>query len=106
MKQVKQTPPPKLTTAQLEKQVRAAANGLSLIYTDHACDRMAERGVNSMEVIEILKTGSHAPKDDTFKDGTWRYSIQGKTLDSRELEVVVGFAKNGTVVVTVIDPKN
>jgi hypothetical protein len=61
--------------------------------TRHATDRKNERSITRLEVIQILTKGHHEKKKDEFKSefNAWNYAIRGKTLDSRDLRIVVSF---------------
>ena len=64
--------------------------------TRHATDRQSERSINRLEVIYVLKNGHHEKRKDKFEDrfNVWNYAIRGKTLDKRDLRIVVSFDEN------------
>ena len=61
--------------------------------TRHAFDRQRERSITRLEVLEVLRSGHHEKRKDEFKHefGTWNYAIRGKTLDKKDLRIVVSF---------------
>lgn len=76
----------------------------------HAQERQAERRITRAEYLHVLRTGYHEARKDEFKEeyGAWNYAIRGKTIDGRDLRVVVSFedgaSKSGEtlLIITVI----
>ena len=75
------------------------------MYSEHANERMRERGIIKPEVEYILLHGHHELKKDTFNAqfSSWDYAIRGQTIDQRALRIVVAIEPEGTLVVTAID---
>ena len=75
--------------------------------TRHATDRQYERKVNRPEILYVLKHGYHEKKKDKFDEyyQAWNYSVRGKTVDRRELRVVVSFDPSGMLIITAIELK-
>jgi hypothetical protein len=80
--------------------------------SSHANQRMGERNILYFEVLQSLSSGKHDPKRDRFNRefNSWDYSIEGKTVDNRELRIGICFEvdeKTGErlLILTVIDPK-
>ena len=73
--------------------------------TEHAKKRGKERGIIGADFEYVLKTGSHEPSKDKFDEiyKAWNYAIRGKTLDKRELRIIITFDKDGLLLITVID---
>ena len=73
-------------------------------FSNHARQRMAERGVDPPEVRHVLRTGWHEARKDQWQEAyqAWNYAIRGSTVDNREVRVVVTF-EGSLLVVTVID---
>ena len=61
--------------------------------TRHAEERQGERSINRLEVVYVLKNGHHEKRKDKFEEqfNAWNYAIRGKTLDKRDLRIVVSF---------------
>lgn len=76
-----------------------------LLYSDHANNRMRERGIIKPEVEFILNHGHHEARKDQLNEefSAWDYAIRGKTLDGRSLRVVVAVIDPNVLVVTTID---
>ena len=73
--------------------------------TRHAAQRKQERDITLLEILHVLRRGHHEKRKDEFKPqyGDWNYAIRGKTVDQRELRVVVTFVAPGMLVITAID---
>ena len=73
--------------------------------TRHAAQRKEERDITLLEILHVLKRGHHEKRKDEFKPeyGDWNYAIRGRTVDQRELRVVVVFAVPGVLLITAID---
>ena len=90
---------------ELLQKIRDAINSGNFRDVRHATERAAEREVTRAEYLYILKNGRHEKKKDEFKEeyNSWNYAIRGKTVDDRELRVIVTFEENGLLIITVID---
>ena len=74
--------------------------------TRHASDRKAERTINLPEIRQVIEGGHHEKKKDEYKPEhkAWNYAIRGKTIDERELRIVVSFdEEDHLLIVTAID---
>ena len=91
-----------LSTPEVKRRLREAVNDGSVMYGDHAQKRMVKRGFTVPDVERCLSGGFHDHGRDELKDGTWRYRIQGKTVDGDDIKVAVAIEDN-VVVITVID---
>lgn len=74
-------------------------------YSGHANQRMRERRIIKPEVEYVLRTGRHKKEKDNFNDehNDWDYAIEGRTIDSRKLRIIVAIADPNLLVVTTID---
>ena len=77
------------------------------IYSNHALERQSQRKITRSEVLQALKGGYHEKAKDLYDDvyEAWNYAVRGKTLDRRELRIVVSFDVQGMLIVTAIDLK-
>ncbi len=92
----------------LEKVRRAVRNG-DFRMSRHAEERMLERELNLPEVIYVLRNGYHEVSKDEFDALrlSWRYAIRGKTMDQKDVRVVVSLDNVSMMwIVTVIDKDN
>ncbi len=73
--------------------------------TRHATERQEERSITRPELLKVLRTGFHEKKKDQFKEEyqAWNYAIRGKTVDERNLRVIVSFDLNGMLIISAID---
>jgi hypothetical protein len=86
--------------------VRERATSGNYLLLEHARDRGEERGITEPEWLYVLKHGYHEKRKDQFDDfhRAWAYSIRGKTVDGRDLRVVVSFDEDPTMlIVTLIE---
>ena len=77
------------------------------VFTGHAAERLQQREVSRLEVKQALTSGFHEKKKDMYDDNykCWNYSIRGKTVDNRDLRIIVSFDSDGMLIITVIDIK-
>lgn len=96
------TLPPQLKT--LLKTVRECVQHERYRFSNHALQRLSERKVDLQDVIYVLKHGSHDQARDTWDVHyqTWNYSIVGKTVDQKNLRIVVNVDASFVVIITVI----
>lgn len=89
----------------LLQKIKDAINSGQYRDATHATERTIEREITRPEYLYVLKNGRHEKSKDKFKQeyNSWNYAIRGKTLDERELRVVISFEENGLLVITVID---
>lgn len=72
--------------------------------TRHAFERQLERQISRMEIVQVLKRGYHEKSKDTFDKAynSWDYAVRGKTLDGRELRIIIVIEYN-ILIITAID---
>lgn len=75
--------------------------------TRHATERQIERQINRPEILYVLKNGHHEKAKDKFDEAysAWNYAVRGKTVDRRELRIIVSFDTNGMLIITAIELK-
>jgi hypothetical protein len=97
------TRPPKLLA--LMPAVHMALDQGRYLYSNHAMDRQNQRRINRAEVLQVLRTGHHEKAKDTYDAAhkAWNYAVRGKSLDLRELRIVVSFDQAGMLIITAID---
>lgn len=73
--------------------------------TTHLTQRSAERRIIISEILYVLRNGHHETRKDQWKEryGTWNYAIRGRTLDDRDLRIVVAFDTEGMPIITAIE---
>lgn len=74
------------------------------VFTNHALDRVKERGIDIQTTIYVLLNG-HEEKQKTKLDvntAVWKYAIRGVTVDSDDVRVIVAFENEDMLVITVM----
>lgn len=70
----------------------------------HALGREIERNIDLPDVLYVLNNGYHEKQktsfDETFQ--TWKYAIRGKTLDNMDIRIIVAFANDDMLIITVM----
>ena len=86
-------------------KIKKAIEDDNYLYTGHANQRLQLREVTRQEVKQVLISGYHEKKKDTYDEAflAWNYAIRGKTIDSKELRVIISFHEDNMLVITVID---
>lgn len=76
-----------------------------LTYSAHANQRLGQRKILKPEVEYVLFFGHHEARKDQFSEEhrSWDYAMRGKTIDGRNLRIVVALEEPNLLVVTVID---
>lgn len=85
--------------------LKEAVEDGNLLYSSHANDRMAQRSIIKPEIEFVLSNGHHEAKKDKFNAEfeSWDYAIKGKTIDGRNLRIVVALISPHVLIVTAID---
>lgn len=83
----------------------AAVDEGRILYSSHANLRLKERAIIKPEVEFVLSHGRHEARKDRFNTefDSWDYSIRGRTLDGRNLRIIVALLKPNLLVITAID---
>jgi len=95
--------PEKLESRELLERVRQAIESGDYLDTRHAQDRRSQREISRLEMESVLKTGRHEKAKDQFHEAyeAWNYAIRGKTIDKRDLRVVVSFEEKMLVITAI-----
>ena len=90
---------------ELMSVIRACIEEGRYLDTRHAWERQNDRRINRPEILYVLKCGRHEKSKDKFNEfhHTWNYAVRGKTVDRRELRVIVSFDENGILIITAIE---
>lgn len=75
------------------QQIKNAIDSGRYRDTTHARDRQDERRITRQEYVHVLCNGWHERVKDRFDEGyqAWNYAIRGRTLDNRDIRVIVTF---------------
>jgi hypothetical protein len=103
MKVTKKKRPAKLEGVLL--LIRKNAEEGNYTSTLHSGERQGERKITILEALSILRNGYREESKDEFKTeySAWNYAMRGKTIDARELRVVVSFDAEGMLIITAIE---
>lgn len=95
--------PPKIENVMREAR-QSIALGLYR-YTAHAEVRKYERRITEEDALFVIENGWRIPNRDEFCDihKSWKYAIEGKTLQDESLRVIIGFDENMLLIITVIN---
>jgi hypothetical protein len=95
--------PPKLND--LMTEITHAVESGRYLDTRHASERQLQRIITRPEVLFILLKGHHEKRKDKFDDAfqAWNYAIRGKTVDKRNLRIIVSFDEDNMLIITAID---
>ena len=85
--------------------VRSSVESGRYFDTRHATDRQAERSISRTEVLYVLEHGRHEKSKDQYQERyrAWNYAIRGRTIDKRDVRVIVSFDENNMLIVTAIE---
>jgi hypothetical protein len=75
----------------------------SIFIPPYARRRMNQRGLDDVDVVQILKTGAVRRNSHSLVDGAWRLVIDGATPDHSRASCVVEI--NGTIVIVTAYPR-
>ena len=72
--------------------------------TTHSIERQRERIITRLEMVHVLLNGFYEKSKDKYEDRfkAWNYAIRGKTVDQRELRIIVSFDENNLLIITAI----
>lgn len=88
-------PPPAVRT--LLTSILVSDDGI-VHFSAHARTRMDERGVDELDVFEVLSRGRVPTKNHAqFEDGSWRYQVR-----RRDLTVVISFDDTTTTIIVTV----
>ena len=61
--------------------------------------------ISRPEILYVLKSGRHEKSKDQYQDRykAWNYAIRGKTIDKRDVRVIVSFDENNMLIITAIE---
>jgi hypothetical protein len=94
----------RLTPGMAEQRVRATAKDSdNVIFSEHALERMEERGFDDIQVLEILRTGmvTEQPTLTEFKE--WKCKIEKKLRGGREAGAVVIILQNAKLFIKTVE---
>lgn len=87
-----------------ERRIReTAANSDNVILSDHALERMEQRGFVDIQVFDVLRSGVviEAPTQTEYRE--WKCKIVKKLRGAREAGVVTIILHNGRLLVKTVE---
>ena len=75
------------------------------LYSNHCLLRQVERKIIRQEILFVLKNGWHEKANDTYdqKKLLWKYAVRGRTIDNRDLRIIVSFNSAKMLIITVVN---
>lgn len=86
------------------KKIRESIRQEKYIFTNHALERVKERGIDIQTTINVLLSG-HEEKQKTRFDkdvNSWKYAIRGTTVDEDDIRIIVAFDDDDMLIITVM----
>ena len=73
-------------------------------FTKHAAEEQAKDSIDIQDTLYVLTTGTHNRKKTGFDNHhqMWKYAIEGKAEDRREVRVIVAITKD-MLIITVME---
>jgi hypothetical protein len=78
-----------LDGATAKKVIRVALAAGRTSITGHFKEKLKEREISMQDVIAALKSGVLVRHERNVKTGDWQYTIEGRSIDSDPIRVVV-----------------
>lgn len=88
----------------LLEKIRECIEQEKYIFTNHALDRVQERGIDIQTTVNVLLNGYEEKKKTKFdvEKKSWKYAIRGITTDDLDIRVIVAFDEEEMLVITVM----
>lgn len=80
-----------------------SADSDSIIWGDHALERMDERGITDIQVLEILRSGMVIESPSKSEFGEWQCKIIKELRGRRSAGVVTIFLHNGRLFLKTVE---
>jgi hypothetical protein len=89
----------------LISEIRACVDESRYFDTRHAAERQSQRQITRPGILFVLKYGHHEKAEDKFDEAfkALNYSVRGRTVDRRELRIIVSFDQSGMLIITAIE---
>lgn len=92
-----------ISSSEAQKLIREIVSAGTVIFTNHAKERMIERGYSTHDVEFILKHGTVVKKEFKNKTQAWSYKISGQDLEGEDGVVITTIIKRmSAVIITVL----
>lgn len=107
--------PPKKSDAELFALIETKIQEKKYIFVKHAQERKKQRNISQLDVLNILegKKGfgrKRNKRKDSYdadyiheKPQDWKYCIEGKDIDDKDVRIILTFTDDFMPIITVID---
>lgn len=93
-----------MTAKQAEAAVRALAlDSSKVIVTDHAAERMEERGFDDTDMFRVLEEGTVTVPPVQVGHGDWKCKVVKRLRGTRDAGVVTVIARKGQLIVVTME---
>ena len=93
-----------MNAKQAEATVRALAlDSSKVIVTDHAAERMEERGFDDMDLHRVLESGSVVIAPTLTERGEWKCKVVKRLRGTRDAGVVTVIARNDQLIILTME---
>jgi hypothetical protein len=90
----------RLTTTEAERRLaRISAKTENVLFSQHAQERMEERGITDAQVYEVLRTGHVVDAPSLTEFGEWKCKSGKQLRGGRKVGVVTVFLRTGKLFV-------
>jgi hypothetical protein len=98
---IKHIMPPNVAEREIHRRALDSAN---IIWTNHARERMEERGITSHDAILVLRYGSVTDRPTSGKkDGDWVCKIVKRTIGIRDVGVITAVVSGDKLIVITVE---
>lgn len=97
-------PIPLMTAKQAEAAVRALAlDSAKIIVTDHAVERMEDRGFDDTDLFRVLEQGNVMDPPSRTQHGDWKCKVVKRLRGTRDTGVVTVIARNDRLIIVTME---
>jgi len=94
----------RLTTGEATRRIHQAAGKTEyVLFSDHALERMEERGITDAQVYEVLRKGHVTEPPALTKLGEWKCKIESELRGGREVGVITIILKSGKLFIKTVE---
>lgn len=94
----------RLTARVAEQRIHTAAKrSENVIFSDHALERMDERGIPDVQVLDILRTGHVVDNPERTEHEEWKCKIVKEIRGRRQAGVVTIILNNGRLFLKTVE---
>jgi len=94
----------RLTAAIAEKRIRSlAVSSDTIVWSNHAHDRMEERDIYDVDVLRVLRSGCIAGQPEQTSSGEWKCKMSSPIRGAREVGVVTIILKSNRLFIKTVE---